>query len=143
MNNDKSGLVRNSLKKKKRNETLGFNSKEKIYNKPVLHPQPEYCLKYSTFSFGVQEASVFFLHCFSGERGNFREGCNRKAETRGKSNCGTKRSNKVSTLSRLILIPGSPTQHTAALNLSRATHISQAGLSAVFSTLQTKPDSAR
>lgn len=70
------------MKKKKKkgvcvwggDHTLGFNTKEKIYNKPVLHPQPERCLEFSTFSFwSPRSFSAFFTELvgrgFHQERG--------------------------------------------------------------------------
>lgn len=54
---------------------------------------------------------ILYLHCFSGAIETFREGSNRKAETKGKKIAmGPKlRSDKASTMSRPIAIPGYPT----------------------------------
>lgn len=47
---------------KKKNNTLGFKSKEKyVTNQFYILDQREYCLEFSTFSFGVQGASLCFL----------------------------------------------------------------------------------
>lgn len=44
---------------KKKNNTLGFNSKEKyVINQFYILDQREYCLEFSTFSFGVQGAPL-------------------------------------------------------------------------------------
>lgn len=66
---------------------------------------------------------VLFLHCFSEGKENFIEGSNCEAETWGKSLWGRTEIGQSQALgTRPIKIPGSPTQHAAALNLSLATH---------------------
>lgn len=93
------------MKKKKKkgvcvgggDHTLGFNTKEKIYNKPVLHPQPERCLEFSTFSFwSPRSFSALFLHWISGERIPPGKG-NHGAEVTGQP---SQRWGRASTLSR-------------------------------------------
>lgn len=126
MNKAKSGLARKAKKKKlKKKKTLWvLIQRKKIYNKPVLYPQPEYCLEFSTFVWSPRSFSLLSSFTALVERGELQRVVPGKQKHGAKVAVGLRlRLNKASTLSRPPpTIPGSPAQHTAALRLSLAGH---------------------